>query len=67
MSEKLQSIAGISTAGTGSSSPVPDGSGESEDVYKRQAQAPAANTGDSSGGFTGYEPFGGNSFFDDQN
>ena len=31
------------------------------------AQAPAANTGDSSGGFTGYEPFGGNSFFDDQN
>ena len=31
------------------------------------AQAPAANTGDGTGGFTGYEPFGGNSFFDDQN
>lgn len=31
------------------------------------AQAPAANSGNSSGGFTGYEPFGGNSFFDDQN
>lgn len=28
------------------------------------AQAPAANSGDSSGGFTGYEPFGGNPFFD---
>lgn len=31
------------------------------------AQTPAAYSGDSSGGFTGYEPFGGNSFFDDQN
>ena len=31
------------------------------------AQAPAANTGNGTGGFTGYEPFGGNSFFDDQN
>ena len=31
------------------------------------AQAPAANTGDGTGGFTGFEPFGGNSFFDDQN
>ena len=31
------------------------------------AQAFAANSGDNGGGFTGYEPFGGNSFFDDQN
>ena len=31
------------------------------------AQAPAANSGDNGGGFTGFEPFGGNSFFDDQN
>ena len=31
------------------------------------AQAPAANSSDSSGGFTGFEPFGSNSFFDDQN
>ena len=31
------------------------------------AQAPAANTSDGTGGFTGFEPFGGNSFFDDQN
>lgn len=31
------------------------------------AQAPAANTSDGTGDFTGYEPFGGNSFFDDQN
>ena len=31
------------------------------------AQASAANSGDNGGGFTGYEPFGGNSFFDDQN
>ena len=31
------------------------------------APAPAANTGDNGGGFTGFEPFGGNSFFDDQN
>lgn len=30
-------------------------------------QTPATNTGNGTGGFTGYEPFGGNSFFDDQN
>lgn len=36
-------------------------------INQAPTQAPATNTGNGTGGFTGYEPFGGNSFFDDQN
>lgn len=47
----------------------PNSNGNATNGTNNQAptQVPATNTGNGTGGFTGYEPFGGNSFFDDQN
>ncbi len=54
----------IEYASGGGKSKDNNGTSNSTNNQAPAASAPA-NTGNNSGGFTGYEPFGGNSFFDE--